>query len=123
MDSYCKLYLNLPVNYEKLIEQIVNQFNGKVLSKNSIDFNGVEVDIEKNENRDDDKSKEFPDGFLHFNYYLDIDSSSLDSIKLFVSQLLSFLWDNNIPSIAACDYEDDLPELGGYNSLKIPWPK
>ena len=70
-----------------------------------------------------EKCKEFPDGFLYFPYRVELyflnEKIAIDLISSFIKKL----WENNIPAIAACDFEDELPEKGGYKSKNIPWPE
>jgi hypothetical protein len=84
-----------------------------------------EVDIVKNSDFNASKSKEFPDGFLFFpllvEYYSGGKSETADISNTTV--ILEELWRNNIPAVASCDYEDKLPENGGYKCKNIPWIK
>ncbi len=81
-------------------------------------------DVTSNLDFDFGKATDFPDGFLNFKFRIEItflkDVEILDCIQ-FVSSVLLFFWNKNIPAVASCDYEFHLPELGGYNSKNIPW--
>jgi hypothetical protein len=77
---------------------------------------GVRFDVDRNDDRDDERAREFPDGFLHFRYVIDVGPGEP------VARLLRLLWDNGIPAVAASD-DDDLPEHGGYKSRAVPWPE
>jgi hypothetical protein len=46
-----------------------------------------------------------------------------DSHIALVNKILTWLWSQKIPAVAASDYEDQLPNNGGYKSPLIPWPK
>ncbi len=85
-----------------------------------------EIEILKNLDFDVVRRQQFPDGFLHFRLRVEIfpDESkniSLENQLTMISALLNHLWSQNIPAVAACDYEDQLPENGGYKSRQIPW--
>ena len=77
---------------------------------------GVRLHVERNDDRDEVRAREFPSGFLYFQYVIEAGPQAL------VERLLRALWDAGVPAVAACDYEDDLPEGGGYKSRAIPWP-
>ena len=62
------------------------------------------------------RAREWPSGFLYFPYRVEAGP------KRAVERLLPLLWDRGIPAVASCDYEDELPEKGGYKSRAIPWP-
>jgi hypothetical protein len=77
---------------------------------------GVRFDVDGNHARDDERARDFPDGFLYFRYVIDVGPDEP------VARLLRLLWDNGIPAVAASDGDDDLPENGGYKSRAVPWP-
>jgi hypothetical protein len=87
----------------------------------SLDFenkNSFEIDIVKNSDFNESESKKFPDGFLSFpfliEYYFDGEVETADISNATV--ILERFWKNNISAIASCDFEDKLPENGGYKS-------
>ena len=85
----------------------------------------AELGVIKNDDFDILKGKDFPDGFLSFPYYLEInfiEDIILVDVIFQINKILSFLWSQNIPAVAACDYEDSLINNGGYNKYNLPWP-
>ncbi|WP_207515698.1 hypothetical protein [Longitalea luteola] len=93
--------------------------NAKLIDSGYVEMNGYSIELRANEDYDNDISKVFPDGFLHFPFCLEIDISESVSEKeasRVVSQILVFLWKNNWSAIASCDFENLLPENGGYMS-------
>ena len=76
----------------------------------------VHFDVERADEHDPVRAREWPGGFLYFPYRVEAGP------KRAVERLLPLLWDRGIPAVAACDYEDELPEKGGYKSRAIPWP-
>jgi len=84
-----------------------------------------ELEIRRNEDRDDVLAQQFPDGFLHFHYVLELYPRSTprreDEVK-YVARLLETLWSRGFPAVASCDYEDELPHHGGYRDTSLPWP-
>jgi hypothetical protein len=92
----------------------------------SLDFeneNSFEIDIVKNSDFNESESKKFPDGFLSFPFLIEYYSNGeVKTADIFnATVILEELWKNNIPAIASCDFEDKLPENGGYKSKNIPW--
>jgi len=77
---------------------------------------GERLDAERNDDYDEAAAREFPSGFLRFRYRIEIDSRDV------VERLLPLLWERGVPAVAACDYEDELPEKGGFKSRAVPWP-
>lgn len=105
------------------------ELNDLELELNS-NFDNYEIELEfillKNSDFDSLKQIEFPDGFLHFKYVLEINflNDEIENSKIIskVNEILEYLWKSNISAIASCDYENLLINKGGYKSLLIPWP-
>jgi hypothetical protein len=68
--------------------------------------------------RDPIAAREFPSGFLRFRYQIEVADG-----RDVAPRLLRCLWDNGIPAVASCDFEDEMPENGGYKSRNVPWPR
>jgi hypothetical protein len=77
----------------------------------------AELDVDHSHERDPIAARRFPDGWLYFRYHVEVER------REHVAPLLRLLWDNGIPAVAACDYEDELPERGGGKSRNVPWPR
>jgi hypothetical protein len=77
---------------------------------------GQRLDAERNDDYDAAAAREFPSGFLRFRYRIEVDTRDV------VERLLPLLWERGYPAVAVCDYEDELPEKGGYKSRAVPWP-
>ncbi|EAD7212370.1 1,4-dihydroxy-6-naphthoate synthase [Listeria monocytogenes] len=117
-DLYCKIFINSSMSIGELSQEIGNFFEivpGKFLSIESDYFT---VDILKNKEFDEEKAKDFPDGFLYFPYFLDVDSTEntkrKEYIKL-VGDLTLYLWDKKCQLVVSSDFEEILPNNGGYN--------
>jgi len=84
----------------------------------------LEVEVLKNEDYDSNRRRQFPDGFIYFRYTLDLymNAASVKQKAAITTRLIERLWDWGYPAVAACAYEDRLPERGGYRSHAIPWP-
>lgn len=119
---FCKVFVSFVRSKSDLIEFIKNAVAGKG-EANTIYVKDIELYIERNDDYDAERSKEFPDGFLNFPYYLEIEGGSEEVQQILVTQLIERLWLEGIPAIAACDYERQLPQRGGYKSTSVPWPE
>lgn len=114
-----------------IVRFYVNEENKQFLTEIITNLNlknkdSFELEIHKNDEFDYKKSQEFPDGFLYFINFLEYfkDEDKYLEEDIYNSRLiLETLWENNIPSVAACDFEEELPEQGGYKSKNIPWVK
>src|SRR3954464_9696066 len=77
---------------------------------------GGRSDARRSHDRDAIRAREFPDGWLFFRHNVEVER------RAHVAPLLRLLWGNGIPAVAACDYEEELPEGGGSKSRNVPWP-
>ena len=113
---YCKIYLNCDVSRDELIQSIATIVNGKI-NVSSILTPDCEIDVRKNEDFDENQCYEYPDGFLYYPYYLDIEpTEEIASIfyKQTITRLLEAFWAEKSQAVAACDFEEELPRKGGY---------
>lgn len=121
VDLFCEIYADKEANeLQEGLRQLITEKNGVFYAHDN------EIVVQKNLSFDSVKRKDFPDGFSHFEQRIEIfpDESkevSLENQITLVSMILKHLWSQNIPAVAACDYEDQLPENGGYKSRQIPW--
>ncbi|MFQ3566002.1 MAG: hypothetical protein SNJ59_03295 [Aggregatilineales bacterium] len=84
----------------------------------------VEIDILRNEDYDVKRRQHFPDGFIYFRCIMNLYLAGLTEAERIavVGNLLERLWGAGFAAVAACPFEDALPERGGYRSQAIPWP-
>lgn len=121
-------------NKRIIMNNLIARFNVNIASKedlelllSNIQFKSTgtfELDIMKNVEYDNEKSKEFPDGFLYFKYTVEYykNENTVDEYDIQNSEsILKILWENDIPAIIICNFEDKLSEKGGYKSKNIPW--
>lgn len=115
----CKVYVDADVSLTELIsltEPVLFDPKDKL---------SLDVEILNNEDYDSKRRQQFPDGFVYFRYTLDLyisDATDARKAKL-VTRLLETLWRWGYPAVAACAFEDRLPERGGYRSHRIPWSR
>jgi hypothetical protein len=118
----CKIYLNTETLHDE-IESVAQLLSGTV-NLSTIHFQNGEIDVVKNEDFNEVSCKQFPDGFLYFRYYLEFYAFPEQQMQCkieVISNILEYFWGKNIPAVAASDYENELPNNGGYNSSFIPW--
>lgn len=117
-DLYCKVFINTIQSIKELTEKISVCLHLEHDKFFSIEGDYFSVDVIKNKEFDEEKSKEFPDGFLYFPYFLDIDTSDCNKssdYKKEIRKLLVFLWKEGYQVVASCDFENELSCKGGYN--------
>ncbi len=113
----CKIFINADVSQTELIGM-----TAPALFAPEDDLS-LQVEVVKNEDYDSNRCRQFPDGFIYFRYLLDlyISDAAIECKAAVISRLLTQLWDWGYPAVAACAFEDRLPERGGYKSHAIPW--
>jgi hypothetical protein len=120
----CKIYVDTPVTADQLTRQIADVLSAKH-DVNTVYTADQTLDIVENDDFDATKRTDFPDGFLYFPYYVEIyarrDVPHQKQVDL-VSALLTYFWAHGMAAVAACDYETELPNDGGYKSRMTPWP-
>jgi len=115
----CRVYVDAEISESELIGLIA-----QLLYSDGASGIGCEADAVRNEDYDSNRRRQFPGGFIYFRYYVDLYMSELptETQAQLVTAMLEALWDWGCPAVAACSYEDWLPEHGGYRSTAVPWP-
>lgn len=120
----CSIYVNGDrVRKQFLLFELCDLLEAKPIDSSYIENDIFSISINKNDEYDEEKAKEFPDGFLFFPLVIDVDLYLEDEIKasIIIDKILNFLWSNNYSAIASCRFEQLLTEKGGYKSRNIPW--
>jgi hypothetical protein len=117
---FCKIFVN---STHQNIVDLLREMGGKADKGDTFNIHDNEIDVIMNGEYNEATAQQFPDGFLAFMYYIEIEGRNETQQQKLVTQILSSLWKRNIPAIAACDYEHKLPQHGGYNSHLVPWPQ
>jgi hypothetical protein len=122
----CEIYVDTDAPHDELTERVQQLVNGTTKLW-TIYVAEYVIDVRRNPDFDRMHRQDFPDGFLYFRYCLDVFSNleyqQAEAVK-FVSNLLTNLWALGLPAVAACDFEEQLPEKGGYKSRTVPpWAK
>ncbi|MHC5825249.1 MAG: hypothetical protein ACYT04_57725, partial [Nostoc sp.] len=69
---YCKIYIDCDLIKDKLIQTIAELVCGNT-NLWGIQATDCEIDVRENEYFDEKQRHEYPDGFLYYPYYLDIE--------------------------------------------------
>jgi hypothetical protein len=120
MNLYCKLFVDSDNSLQQLLRQIVEWSKGTLEGKTVLTTWG-ELDGEENEQFGKARRTDEQDGFLHYRYYFDIEPASATSERQYikgVGELLLHLWSMDLKAAAACDFEESLPNHGGYNPTR-----
>jgi hypothetical protein len=124
----CKIFLEAGVAQPGLIDLLSEGENTQVspgptsfLVSNEIG----ELELRRNDDRDEASAREYPDGFLHFRsvieFYPRLTARREDEVN-YIASLLDRLWSSGLPAVASCDFEEALPHRGGYRDPSLPWP-
>ncbi|GGI17865.1 1,4-dihydroxy-6-naphthoate synthase [Gottfriedia solisilvae] len=117
-DLYCKIFINTNLSIDILTENISNFLSLEYDKYFSIKGDLFTIDVRKNKEFEEENSKTLIDGFLYYRYFLDMDLSDYyrkEEYKLIVGKLMEFLWGEGYLVVASCDFENELPNRGGYN--------
>lgn len=122
---YCSLFTDSNVSREELILRLA-KFFGVSPNRHYLSNEKGEVGILKNKDYDAELRKDETDGFLHYRYLLEVepkdDLGEENAVNL-VGKILEYLWLQNFPAVASCDYEEKLPNNGGYKNPNVPKPQ
>jgi hypothetical protein len=120
----CSIYATGHISEVDLTSELGSFLNAKANAISCIDKVDYQLYIEGNDEFNEHKQKEFPDGFLFFKYLIYIEFKEGVTQEFYVEEtarILNWLWHRNIAAVAASDYESLLPENGGYKSHNVPW--
>lgn len=118
IDLYCKIFVNFQGDRLELFEKLKGFLKFNSAEMNSIITNSANIDIYRNE----DFNPTTHGDFLFFEYFLEVYPTEIGSLETqieIISKLLLYFWELKIYAVAACDFEDKLPQNGGYKDQKI----
>jgi hypothetical protein len=122
---FCRIYVySKEIEGKDLLDEIREFMNVELVDGKYIDKEYFSLEVRSNNEFDLKKSTAFPDGFLYFPYSVEVDFAEEYPTKAashVVGDLLKFLWMRQYPAVASCQFEDLLPENGGYKSTYVPW--
>ncbi|WP_227793486.1 1,4-dihydroxy-6-naphthoate synthase [Paenibacillus guangzhouensis] len=117
-DTFCKIFIDTDEQYEYLYHLINKLVNGNAETRRDIKNETLVLSLVKNDDFDAIQRLDFPDGFLHSRYYLEVEPNGNFEFQRYImsiSLLLESLWTSGLNAVAACDFEELLPRKGGYN--------
>jgi hypothetical protein len=120
MDLYCSMFVDFSGDTKGILEKISKAIPGSEIENSSIDTDKIALSVRRNDEFDN-KGVDF----LFFKYIVEIDptdESTLETQVDFISKMLTNFWDDEIKAVAACDFEDMLPNNGGYFEEKVYQP-
>lgn len=120
MNLFCKIFVDIDISKEELVQRIADCTSGKN-ERWSVRTNWGEIDVVNNEDFDETRRLQAPDGFLFYRFYLEMEPEEYVPEETYIKSvgtLLGDLWEWNVKAIAACDFEKSLPMKGGYSSPK-----
>ena len=116
-NNFCKIYVSGICNHARL-NQVINETCSFFTMANDFFY------IDLNEEYTIENEIQFPDGFLYFKYIVDIDfKDNIEENKCVdvINFVLKKIWNDGIPAVASCDFEQSLINNGGYKSTNTPW--
>src|SRR5574344_1457528 len=103
-DLNCKIYIDTELSRENLAEIISNHLGSNYNKFFSLETECFNIDIINNKEYQKEKSTEFPDGFLYYRYFIEIEPQKnieeLVYIKK-VGEFLNFLWKHGFKVVAS----------------------
>lgn len=118
IDLFCKIFIDTDIGREEVVSFVSESLDG-ILERWSVSNTYCNLDLLKNDDFNETKRTQRPDGFLFSRYYLEIEpNEEVESSPYIscISELLTKLWTGGYQAIAACDFEEVLPRKGGYDS-------
>lgn len=125
MDKFCSVYVSGFSLLDELINELNSLLKGEIKGRDIL-LSDYRLNVKPNDTFDSNKQKEFPDGFVYFQYYLEFDFPNqlkLEDCIEAANCVTTWLWKNNKSAIAVSDYEDSLVNNGGYKSAVLPFPR
>ncbi len=115
---YCKIYVDSKADKGQLLDLIASINSGSI-NMRTVSSPELQVDLVVNEDFDEKRTKQNGDQFLFYRYYLDVEPTESVRRERYVEsvgKLLERLWQSGCKAVAACDFESELPRMGGYEA-------
>lgn len=126
MNLYVSLYVDSNLDRKLLTTELKKTLNEAIEDRFDIESPQGEISVRKNDAFNEEMRKDEEDGFLYYRYLLEVEPEEelgKENATQFVSRILEYLWSQNYPAVASCDYEELLPNKGGYKSPNVPKPQ
>jgi hypothetical protein len=116
VDLVTTMYVRWPGDVDSLAQVVAPLVGGEVQQFNQVTGPVLELDVEENEERDDERAAADRDGFLYFPYYLEMEPAAPDAgesgVIAAVAALLEGLAAAGAQVVTAAAFEDQLPGGG-----------
>lgn len=116
-EPFCKIFLDTNFNRSYVLESIKQVIGGELGKFSSLVTAHCKLEVLRNDDFHEHKRNESPDGFLFSRFLIEIEPNEDVNQEIYVrtlSHLLQGLWEEGYKAIASCDFEDMLPNKGGY---------
>jgi len=119
------MFIDTDMEKSRMIDMVSNAVNGSVEYKTSyilINTDNIEFEFVENEDFEDSMRSDRENGFLCSRYYLDIEPKKdvdYDAYISILSELMITLRGLKYDVVAACDFEDLLPNNGRLNDVDL----
>ncbi|SFT02526.1 hypothetical protein [Marininema halotolerans] len=115
-ELYCKLFVDANIDFDQLVNIITKKTNGKKGFFGSITTNCCDMSLMTNDDYNCIKKHTKGKGsFLYFRYFLEIDPVESCAQATYIDEigkLLQSLDSSGFRAVAACDFEEELPNQG-----------
>ena len=118
MNLFCKIFVDIDISKDELVQKITDCTSGRI-ERWLVRTDWGEIDVVNNEDFDENRRGQEPDGFLFYRFYLEMEPGEGVPSEVYIKSvgtLLGKLWAWNAKAVAACDFEESLPMKGGYNA-------
>lgn len=115
---YCKILISTDISEDAIVKKIASITSGRT-DQRTVVTEWSEIDVVANDDFDEAKSEEVPDGFLFYPYYIDMEPGRDVFPEKYISEvgsLLKGLWNLGWKAVAACNFEHELPKKGGFRA-------
>jgi hypothetical protein len=105
--DFCKMFVRAGARAD-VFAVLIDVLDGHAVDR-SIELPGATVEVLRNS----DASPSEEADFLFWPVLVEIESDGTSAVVELATTILTQLWDRGLPTVAACDYEDELPWRGG----------
>jgi hypothetical protein len=109
--DFCKMFVRAEAPAD-VFAVLADLLDGRVV-RHSFELPGRVVEVLRNP----DASQGDEADFLFWPVLVEVDSDGAPAVVELTTTILTRLWDRGFPTVAACDYEDELPWRGGIARL------
>jgi len=116
LELFCKIYLDSDFYRVIILSNIREVIGGELGQYSSLANDNCNLDVLRNDDFQEHRRNELPDGFLFSRYLIEIEPNEDVDEETYiatVSRLLEGLWSRGYKAIASCDFEELLPNKGG----------